>query len=34
VSFEFLDFELFLAVFIGLPLFVPFVSFAVFHSSR
>jgi hypothetical protein len=28
------DFELFFALFLGLPLFVPFVGFTAFHSSR
>jgi hypothetical protein len=33
-SFEFFDFELFFALFLGLLLFVPFISLAAFPSSR
>jgi hypothetical protein len=33
-SLEFFDFELFFALLLGLPLFVPFVGFAGFPSSR
>jgi hypothetical protein len=33
-SFELFDFELFFALFLGLPLFVPFVDLMVFPSSR
>jgi hypothetical protein len=33
-SIEFSDFELFFALFLDLPLFVPFVGGAVFPSSR
>jgi hypothetical protein len=31
---EFSDFVLFFALFLGLPLFVPFIDVAVFSSSR
>jgi hypothetical protein len=33
-SVKFSDFELFFALFLGLPLFVPFVGVAGFPSSR
>jgi hypothetical protein len=33
-SIEFSDFEIFFALFLGLPLFVPFVGVVVFPSSR
>jgi hypothetical protein len=33
-SVEFSNFELFFALFLGLPLFVPFVGVTVFSSSR
>jgi hypothetical protein len=33
-SVEFSDFEIFFTLFLSLPLFVPFVSVAVFPSSR
>jgi hypothetical protein len=33
-TFEFFDFELFFALFLGLPLFMPLICLAGFSSSR